>query len=78
MFAAGKIEKLFRKAGDVNAKARVTHTESYFYDLLVGNEKDRVTKIQSRITEMAKHRLSTSSLQALLWWKALAVSTARK
>ena len=76
--AGGRIDELMQKADDINWKARVTHTESYFYELLKGNEKDRANKIQSRITEMAKHRLSTSSLQALLWRKALAVSTSRK
>ena len=76
--AGGSIDELMRKADDISSKARVTHTESYFYDLLEGNEKDRANKIQSRITDMATHRLSTSSLQALLWRKALAVSTSRK
>ena len=74
----GRIDELMQKADAINWKAQVTHTESYFYELLKGNEKDRANKIQSRITEMAKHRLSTSSLQALLWRKALAVSTSRK
>lgn len=72
------IEELSRKARAVEVTARITHTESYFYQLLTGNAKDRATKIQSRITEMAKHGVSTSSLQTLLWRKALAVSTARK
>ena len=76
--AGGSIDELMHKADDISSKARATHTESYFYHLLEGNEKDRANKIQSRITEMAKHRLSTSSLQAILWRKALAVSTSRK
>ena len=74
---AREIDELTRKADRIGSEARVTHTESYFYNLLEGNEKDRANKIQSRIAEMATHRLSTSSLQALLWRKALAVSTSK-
>ena len=78
MPAPGDVDKLMKNIETVNATARVTHTESYFYQLLAGNEKDRATKIQTRIAEMAKLGVSTSSLQTLLWRKALAVSTSRK
>ena len=73
-----QVEELASKSEKVEKQARITHTESFFYKLLLGNSKDRATKIHTRITEMAKHGVSTSSLQPLLWRKALAVSTARK
>ena len=73
--SADSLARLMKKVDDISSEARIMHAEFYFYDLLEGNEKDRANKIQSRITEMVTHRLSTSSLQALLWRKALAVST---
>ena len=73
-----QVAQVSSKASEIEKQARITHTESFFYKLLVGNSKDRAAKIHSRITEMAQHGVSTSSLQPLLWRKALAVSTARK
>ena len=75
--SADSLARLMKKVDAISSEARITHAVFYFYDLLEGNEKDRPNKIQSqsRITEMAKHRLSTSSLQALLWRKVLAAST---
>ena len=73
-----QVEQLSSKARKVEKQARITHTESFFYKLLLGNSKDRATKIHTRITEVAKHGACTSSLQPLLWRKGLAVSTARK
>ena len=75
---AVQVEELSKKAKRVETQARITHTESFFFKLLTGTSKERATKIHSRITEMATHGVSTSSLQPLLWRKALAVSTARK
>ena len=48
---ADSLASLMNKVDHISSDARVAHTESYFYELLEGNEKDRANKIQSRIAE---------------------------
>ena len=70
-----RLRRLFNDCAASQVVQRLFGFAPYFYELLEGNEKDRANKIQSRIAEMARHRLSTSSLQPHLWRMALAVST---
>ena len=72
------VSQLMATATEVEQKARVTHTESYFYAIVMSTAKDRATRIQNRIEGMALYGVSTQSLQPQLWRKALALQTARR
>ena len=65
---------LAKRSDEVCGRARITHVECYFLEVLTSNASagTKSTKIQSRVASMTKHKISTDELLPQIWDRAAA------
>ena len=65
---------LAKRTDEVCGRARITHVECYFLEVLASNASagTKSTKIQSRVASMTKHGISTDELLPQIWDRAAA------
>ena len=70
---------LSRRMTQAQKKAEITHTESFFYEIITGNQgSSKAIMIQKRMESMAARAIESDTLQPAIWRKAQLLSAARR
>ena len=69
---------LTRRIEEAQKKAEITHTESFFYDIVLKSGASRFVQVQKRMESMSQRGIESDSLQPAIWRKAQLLSASRR
>ena len=73
---------LSHRIAQAQSKAEITHTESFFYEMIIGKVdlegKNKSISIQKRMEFMSTREIESHTLHPAIWRKAMLISAARR
>jgi hypothetical protein len=71
------LKDLVERTEKTTRRAEITHTESFFYEVLTSSDQDKGRKLKKRFESMSNRNITSDDIQQAIWRKVILVSSSR-